>query len=123
MASTLCWTIRSMPAMPMADGRAPMVVGIGQTSRAISATIGLLPGVDGERLEVTTAIRKMMVSTLGEQDREGDLVERLLPLGPLDEGDHLVEEALARLGGDPPDPVGHFLVPPVTARRSRRPRG
>jgi hypothetical protein len=35
-ASTLCWTIRSMPAMPMADSRAPMVVGMRQTSRAIS---------------------------------------------------------------------------------------
>jgi hypothetical protein len=38
MARTLCWTIRSMPAMPMADSRAPMVVGIRQTSRAMSTT-------------------------------------------------------------------------------------
>ncbi len=34
MASTLCWTRRSMPAIPMADSSAPMVVGIRQTSRA-----------------------------------------------------------------------------------------
>ena len=32
MASTLRWTRRSMPAMPMAESSAPMVVGIRQTS-------------------------------------------------------------------------------------------
>ena len=36
MASTLRCTRRSMPAMPMADSRPPIVVGIRQTSRAIS---------------------------------------------------------------------------------------
>jgi hypothetical protein len=36
IASTLCWTSRSMPAMPMADSSAPIVVGMRQTSRAIS---------------------------------------------------------------------------------------
>ena len=36
----------------------------------------------------------------GEHDGEGDLVRRLLPLGPLDEGNHAVEERVARLGGD-----------------------
>ena len=35
-----------------------------------------------------------------EQDVERDLVGRLLPAGALDEGDHPVDEALARLGGD-----------------------
>ncbi len=35
MASTFRWTSRSMPAMPMADSSAPMVVGISAT---ISAT-------------------------------------------------------------------------------------
>ena len=39
----------------------------------------------------------------GEQDREGDLVRRLLAVGALDEGDHPVEERLARLGRDPHD--------------------
>ena len=39
MASTLRCTSRSMPAMPMADSRAPMVVGMRQTSRATSTTI------------------------------------------------------------------------------------
>ena len=38
MASTLCCTSRSIPAMPMAERRAPMVVGIRQTSSATSTT-------------------------------------------------------------------------------------
>ncbi len=43
----------------------------------------------------------------GEQDVEGDLVRRLAPLGPLDQGDHPVEEALPGLLGDlDDDPVG-----------------
>ena len=43
----------------------------------------------------------------GQHDRQGDLVGRLLPDGPLDQGDHPVEEALPRLGRDPDDdPVG-----------------
>ena len=36
MASTLCCTRRSMPAMPMADSSAPIVVGIRHTSSATS---------------------------------------------------------------------------------------
>ncbi len=36
IASTLCCTRRSMPAMPMAESSAPMVVGIRQTSNATS---------------------------------------------------------------------------------------
>ena len=36
MASTLCCTSRSMPAMPIADSSAPIVVGIRQTSSATS---------------------------------------------------------------------------------------
>ena len=39
----------------------------------------------------------------GEQDRQGDLVRRALALGALDEGDHPVEERLARVGGDRDD--------------------
>ncbi len=38
MASTLRWTRRSMPAMPIAESRAPIVVGIRHTSRATSTT-------------------------------------------------------------------------------------
>ena len=39
----------------------------------------------------------------GQQDREGDLVRRPLPLGALDERDHPVEERLARIGRDADD--------------------
>ena len=39
MASTLRCTSRSMPAMPIAESSAPIVVGIRQTSRATSTTI------------------------------------------------------------------------------------
>ena len=38
MASTLCCTRRSMPAMPMAESSAPMVVGMRHTSSATSTT-------------------------------------------------------------------------------------
>jgi len=38
IASTLRWTSRSMPAMPMAERSAPMVVGMRQTRRATSTT-------------------------------------------------------------------------------------
>ena len=36
MAITFFWIIRSIPAMPMAESRPPMVVGIRQTSSATS---------------------------------------------------------------------------------------
>ena len=39
IASTLRWTRRSMPAMPIAESSPPMVVGIRHTSRAISTII------------------------------------------------------------------------------------
>ena len=38
MASTLRWTSRSMPAMPIADSNAPIVVGIRHTSSATRTT-------------------------------------------------------------------------------------
>ena len=40
IASTLCCTRRSMPAMPIAESSPPIVVGIRQTSSAISTGIG-----------------------------------------------------------------------------------
>ena len=100
MASTLRCTRRSMPAMPMADSRPPMVVGIRQTSRATSTMIGLLrAGVDGERLQRHHRQREDDGEP-GEQDRQRDLVRGLLPIGALHQRDHPVEERLARLGGD-----------------------
>ena len=38
MASTFRWTSRSMPAMPIADSSAPIVVGISATSSATRTT-------------------------------------------------------------------------------------
>ena len=55
----------------------------------------------------------------GEQDRQGDLVRRPLALGALDEGDHPVEERLARVGRDADRRAGRWssVVPPVTELR------
>ena len=43
MASTLKRTSRSMPAMPMAESSAPIVVGIRVTNRATSTITGMAP--------------------------------------------------------------------------------
>jgi len=52
MARMLCWSTRSMPAMPIAESSAPMVVGIRQTSnRHEDGDRHVAAGVDGERLE------------------------------------------------------------------------
>ena len=52
MASTLRWTSRSMPAMPIAESSAPIVVGMRQTSSAMSTITGCsAPRVDGVRLQ------------------------------------------------------------------------
>ena len=92
-----------MPAMPIADSRPPIVVGMRHTSRATSTMIVLLgAGVDGERLQRDDG-QQEDDRQAGEQDRQGDLVRCLLPVGALDEGDHPVEERLARLGRDAHD--------------------
>ena len=60
--STLRRTRRSMPAMPIADSRAPIVVGISDTSSAISVVIDtsvLANSANGRR--VTTTTRKISV--------------------------------------------------------------
>ena len=45
IASTLKRATRSMPAMPMADSRPPIVVGMRQTSSATRATVStVVPG-------------------------------------------------------------------------------
>ena len=87
-----------------------MVVGIRQTSSATRTTIGLLgAGVDRERLQGRRGGQEDD-GQAREQDVERDLVGRLLPAGALDESDHPVDEALARLGGDlDDDAVGEHL--------------
>ena len=43
MASTLKRTRRSIPAMPIAESSAPMVVGISVTNSATTTTMGIVP--------------------------------------------------------------------------------
>ena len=102
MASTLCCITRSMPAMPMAESRPPMVVGnqadqqrnqhghAGHRARA-----GRSHAVQANGCRVTTASRKISVKP-GDQDVERDLVGRLLALGAFDQRDHAVQEGFAR---------------------------
>ena len=123
MASTLRCTRRSMPAMPIADSSAPIVVGIRQTSSETSTmpvtplpfsasesgTPGLRLGVDGQRLHGGDGDQEDDRQR-GQQDVQRDLVRRLLPVGALDQGDHPVDEGLAGLLGDlDDDPVGQHL--------------
>ena len=100
MARTLKRATRSMPAMPIADRSPPIVVGMRHTSRATSATVStVVPAYSPERPERHRRHQEDDRQA-GEQDRQGDLVGRSLPLGALDEGDHPVEEGLARVGRD-----------------------
>ena len=113
MATTFAWLSRFIPAMPMAESRAPMVVGARQTSSAASTAMETtvpLPATShaeaGHRLK-RDHHHEEDDGEAGQQDVERDLVGRLLALGPLDHGDHPVEEGLAGLGGHPDDqPVG-----------------
>ena len=94
-ASTLRRTSRSMPAIPIAESSAPIVVGIRQTSRATSTIVSCaVAGVDRERLQRHDRDQEDDRQP-GEEDVERDLVRRLLPRRALDERDHAVEEALA----------------------------
>ena len=114
IASTLRCTSRSMPAMPMADSSAPIVVGIRQTTSAMSTAIDCsAPRVDRQRLQRHHGEQEDD-GERAEQDVQRDLVRRLLPGGALDQGDHPVDEGLPRLAGDPDDD-------PV--RQHRRPAG
>ena len=62
MANTLKRTSRSMPAMPIAESSAPMVVGISVTNSATSTTTGTEPPAYAAKLGiVATASTKMMV--------------------------------------------------------------
>ena len=106
MARTLRWTSRSMPAMPIAESSAPIVVGIRQTSRATSTTIVQVRArvvrerrQGGDREQEDDGERR-------EQDVQRDLVGRLLPGRALDQGDHPVDEGLTGLRRDLDDDRG-----------------
>ena len=96
-----------MPAMPIADSSAPIVVGISATSSAISVVIETSVFANSANgLSATTTTRKISVSPASRMF-ERDLVRRLAPLGALDQRDHAVQEALAGLLRDlDHDPVG-----------------
>ncbi len=77
-----------------------MVVGIRQTSSAMRATVSTVsPAYMAERSERDRRQQEDEGQS-GEQDRQRDLVRRPLALGAFDEGDHPVEECLARVGRD-----------------------
>ena len=120
IASTLRCTSRSMPAMPIADSSAPMVVGMRHTSRATRTTTVLLgAGVDRERLQRDGGEQEDDRQP-GEQDVERDLVRRLLaarrlrPARSCGRGRSRPARAVMRttIWSD------STRVPPVTAERS-----
>ena len=98
-ASTLRRTRRSMPAMPIAESSAPIVVGISATSSAISVVTEMSVWRSRRTAQRHDDDQEDQRQA-GEQDVQGDLVGRLAPLGALDQRDHAVQEGLARLLGD-----------------------
>jgi hypothetical protein len=98
VASTLTWSSRSMPAMPMADSRPPMVVGIRQMNSAPSTVIGssLTARIRWPKAQQGDGGDQEDQGQAGQQHGQRDLVGRLAALGALDHGDHAVEEAVAR---------------------------
>ena len=86
-----------MPAIPIADSSAPIVVGISATSSAISVVseiggVGEQPERPQRRDDDHEDQRQA-----GEQDVERDLVRRLAPRGALHQRDHAVQERLPGL--------------------------
>ncbi len=62
MARTFFWTMRSMPAMPMAFSRPPIVVGIRQTRRATrTVVVKVTPEYAPKGFKVMMTTRKMIV--------------------------------------------------------------
>ena len=118
IASTLCCSTRSMPAIPIAESRPPIVVGIRQTRSAIRTGVVAIPaGVERERPQRHGRDQEDDRQTR-EQDRERDLVGRLLTRGAFDESDHPVEEGLARIRRDLDDDA---VRENARAARHRRP--
>ena len=86
-----------MPAMPIADSRPPIVVGIRQTS---SATITVADSADlavERQRHQRHAGEQEDQRQADQQDVQRDLVRRLLARGALDQRDHAIEEGLARV--------------------------
>ena len=99
-AMTLCASSLSMPAMPMAGSRPPMVVGIRQTSRATSTGTGYdKTHITGKGLQADYHHHEETGQAY-EQYLQRLLVGGLLALGALHHSYHLVQEGLARICGD-----------------------
>ena len=65
IAMTLNLVTRSIPAIPIADKRPPIVVGIRHTISAIAHEIGIFtPRYDANGYKVTTTIKNIKVSTI-----------------------------------------------------------
>ena len=119
IASTFFWSRRSMPAMPIAERRAPMVVGMRQTSSAISTTTDTeAPEKTAKGCRVTTAMMKMMVRlasrmlraiSLGVFCREADSTSPMIRSMKVSPGFWVISMTIRSLS---------TRVPPVTALRS-----
>ena len=85
-----------MPAMPMAESKPPMVVGMRQTNRATITVTDIVatPEYRAIGTKVTQAKRKTKREA-GEQNVERDFVGSLLPLGSFHQGDHAIQERLS----------------------------
>ena len=83
IASTLCCTSRSMPAMPIAEISAPIVVGIRQTSSAISTGIGIAgAGVAARTARASRRRAGRPASARPRRMFSADLVRRLRRSAP-----------------------------------------
>ena len=102
VAMTLAWISRSMPAMPMAeqqpaDGGGDQADQQGHQDR--DGDRRALPGgLDAKEREGQQGAVDQQEDDREsrQQDVQGDLVGRLLPLGAFHHGDHAVQEGLAR---------------------------
>ena len=95
-----------MPAIPIAESSAPIVVGISATSSEISVVseIGVSANRPNGRKRRDDDHEDQRQA--GEQDVQRDLVRGLAPRGALDQRDHPVQERVTGLLGDlDDDPV------------------
>ena len=67
-----------------------------------SPVSGSLDAVDRQRTDVG-AYQQEDQGQRYQQHFKGDFIRGLAPLGPLDQGNHPVQEGLAWIGGDPDD--------------------
>ena len=103
MAMTLAWISRSIPAMPMAESRPPIVVGIRHTSSATSTVT-----VIGPPWPAASTLYMRERQQRGDHQQEDDVsaasrMSSAISLGvfcrfaPSTMRDHAVQEALARV--------------------------